>query len=55
MAVDGHAPTHGPCNALYNIGQGICPECRGELTNATDGGVRCLSCDETYPVGGVGE
>lgn len=50
---EGHGPTHGAANALYSLGRGMCPKCRGDLTDGAHGGVRCLDCDETYPIGGV--
>jgi len=53
MATDGHAPTFGPANTLYLLGQGLCPECRGQLRPAGNSSYACPRCGSTYPVGRV--
>lgn len=53
MAEHGHAPTNGPGNRLYLLGQGLCPDCRSSLQPAGNSSVACPHCETDYPVGRV--
>lgn len=52
MAVEGHAPSDSRTAAyrLAKLGEGKCPDCRGNLRKAGDG-YSCQSCKQVYPVG----
>lgn len=52
MAQQGHAPSNGPANALYLLGLGLCPECRGDLQPSGNSSYTCPQCGDTYPVAG---
>lgn len=52
MAQEGHAPSRGPANTLFLLGQGLCPQCRGELQSTRGGRYTCRECQAIYPVAG---
>lgn len=52
MAQQGHAPTNGPGNQLYLLGQGLCPGCRTGLEPAPGDRYRCNRCERTFPIAG---
>lgn len=52
MGRKGHAPTNGPGNRLFLLGQGLCPDCREDLHPAGNSRLACPSCEATFPVGG---